>query len=142
MEIEITDFLKDECPRDYSASVAEIGANAGSATWQAATDNSDPLRFMTSPERICAFKAFVLDSGGWDETECEAFTVTELEALFIQWVSGDLREMFFDSFANPIDFSALTDEQWCEAERLASDGTVSGRVFRGDDGRVYFYCGS
>jgi hypothetical protein len=142
MEFDITEFLRDECPRDYSASVAEIGANAGTYTWQAAMENSDPLRYMTSPERIDAFRAFVLDSGGWDETECDAFTVTELEALFIQWVSGVLREMFSDSFDNRVDFSALTDEQWIAAERLAAEGAVSSGIFRGDDGRVYFYCGS
>lgn len=142
MEFDITDFLRDECPMDYSASVAEIGANAGADTWRAAMENGDPLRFMTSPERIDAFRAFVLDSGGWDEAECDAFTIPELEALFIQWVSGDLRDMFFDSRANPVDFSALTDEQWIAAEQLAAEGTVSGLIFRGDNGRVYFYCGS
>jgi hypothetical protein len=142
MDIEITEFLKSECPRDYSASVAEIGDGAGAVTWSAAMENSDPIRFMTTPERINAFRAFVLDSGGWDESECNAFSVRALESLFIQWVSGDLREMFFDSFRNKVDFANMTEAQWQQAESMGESGIVPTRIFRGTDGRVYFYCGT
>jgi len=142
MEFDITEFMQTESPRDYSASVAEIGQSAGPDTWRAAQDNADPLRFMTSPEKIEAFRGFILSSGGWDESECVAFTVRDLESLFIQWVSGDLRSLFFDSFRAPVNFSELTDAQWAEAERLSAEGVCPSTIYRGTDGRVYFYCGS
>ena len=139
MEIDITDFLKTECPRDYSASAFEIGDDAGKCTWQAAVDNADPIRFLTSKDRRDVFRSFLKDSGGWSKDEIESFNVTDLEALMIQWIAGDLRNMFGREL---MDFSELTDEQWFAAEQLQHDGQVSSNIFRGNDGRVYFYIGN
>jgi hypothetical protein len=154
MEIDITQFLIDECPKDYSASAAEIGDNAGACTWRAAVDSADPIRFIVSEHRRDEFRRFLEDSGGWSKDEIEAFNSTDLEALFIQWVSGDLealfiqwvsgdlRDMFEDRSGSTVDFSALTDEQWSDAEQRQHDGKVSQNIYRGDDGRVYFYIGA
>ena len=40
MRINVTRFYLEACPKDYSASVAEIGSNAGQDTWNAAVDDA------------------------------------------------------------------------------------------------------
>lgn len=38
MEINITTFFNNAAPMDYSASIAEIGDDAGPSTWRAANE--------------------------------------------------------------------------------------------------------
>ena len=141
MEINISSFFASEDPRALSASVAEMGESAGRLTWTHAVAQSDPLRYLTTDEAREAFREFVGDSGGWDEEEIRAWPDRELEALFLQWVAGDLREMFGDYGRSEVDYSALTDADWKAAEMRAEKGQASGNIYRGDDGQVYFYAG-
>jgi hypothetical protein len=134
MELNITEFFRAADPFSYSASKAEMGDNAGSATYQAAC-NAD-FQILTTDEQRTAFRAFVAESGGWDEEEINEWSDSELNALCIQWVSGDMRE--------PVGFELgpdTTDEQWQEYERQCEQGQCSGRIYRGTDGQVYFYIG-
>lgn len=129
MEINITKFFTENAaPMDYSASVAEIGANAGRDTWEAAKDDAEFLQFLDTAEKVDAFKSFVRDSGGWDQSEINAWSILELNALFIQWVAGDIRECLeWD-----------VDDVWANYEEMAQAGTVPSRLFKTDDGQVYF----
>lgn len=117
---------------DYSTSVAEIGANAGQDTWEAAKEDAGFFQFLDTQEKVDAFKAFVLDSGGWSKEEISAWSVRELNALFLQWVAGDIRECLeWD-----------VDDVWANYEEMSQAGTVPSRLFRTESGNVYFDIGS
>ncbi len=59
------------------------------------------------------FESYFMGFGAWDAAELAAHTDAECAALMLQFISSDLRE--------------------CD---------VSGRFFRADDGRVFYYYGS
>jgi len=91
MEIDITDFYRNACPKDYSASVAEIGNNAGAYTWRAACDDSEDYFMLDTDEKRIAFREYVRGFGAWSDDEIAAWSDAELNALFIQFVSGAMR---------------------------------------------------
>ena len=137
MELEITEFFNSCAPRDFSASVAEIGADAGPSTWRAAVEESTNSLILDTEEKREAFRDFVRGAGAWSDDEINAWSDIELNALCIQWISGDMRE--------PVGFelSAHTSsEGWAEYEKQSSAGDVSGRLFKGIDGKIYFDIGS
>lgn len=132
MEINITKFYNEACPMDYSASVAEIGVNAGRDTWEAAKEDAPDYNFLDTSEKVDAFKSFALDSGGWDQEEIDAWTSIESNALFLQWVAGDIRECLeWD-----------VDDVWVNYQEMAEAGTVPSRLFKAEDGQVYFDIGN
>lgn len=132
MDINITRFYSEACPMDYSASVAEIGADAGLSTWQAAKDDADEWNFLDNDEKREAFRSFVQSSGGWDADEIAAWSEQELNALFIQWIAGDIRECLEWDVPNV----------WENYREMAEAGQVSSNLYQGDDGQVYFYIGN
>lgn len=137
MELDITDFFNACAPMDYSASIAEIGQNAGADTWRAACEDSPNHVILDNDAKRAAFRAFVRDAGAWSDSEIASWSDTELNALCIQWIAGDMRE--------PVGFELSADstpEQWAEYQEQSEVGTVSGRLFKSDSGRVYFYIGS
>lgn len=130
MELDITTFVMQAAPMDYSASVAEIGANAGRDTWNAACEDSEDYMILDSEDKREAFRSFVLSSGGWDANEIAAWSDNELNALCIQWIAGDMREADMSS--------DWTDAQW---EDYYADENSRHSIYRGIDGKVYFYIG-
>ena len=137
MELDITDFFNDCAPMDYSASVAEIGRTAGPDTWRAACEDAPEYNILDTDEKRAAFRSFVRESGGWTDDEINAWSDVELNALCIQWISGDMRE--------PVGFeltASSTREQWADYQAQAEAGQVSGRLFKADDERVFFYIGN
>ena len=131
MEINITRFFNEAAPMDYSASVAEIGANAGSDTWNAANDDADTWNMLDDADKLDAMRSWIKSSGGWSAEEIAAFSDKDLNALFIQFVSGDIRECLeWD-----------VPDVWAHYQELAEQGTVSSNLFKATDGQVYFYLG-
>jgi hypothetical protein len=126
MEINISRlFQSDEySPMDYSASVAEIGNNAGKITWQNAMEESEETVFLDSPDKLDAFRDYIQGFGAWSEEEISAWNATECNALFLQLVSGDIKEADLD----------LDNPNWEEYE--------AGNIFLGIDGEIYYYIGS
>jgi len=192
-EIEITQLLETDM-FEFSHSAAEGGENAGRDTWNAALNGPRPL--LTTPEQFENFRDFVKDSGGWTEEEITTWNENELQALFLQWVAGDIREapallegVEFeerpDSLAKtlpdmewyfqtkedkekgletgPFDsrheaYKAASDElvgfnrerraeslediDWLEYEAQSSAGQIAGRLFKTDEGKIYFNIGN
>lgn len=91
IELDITEFFNTECPRDYSASVAELGPTAGRDTWQAAVENAPEHHFVNDDNRDDVIAHF-LAYGAWDESELEACSNDELCAMLIQDISSEMRE--------------------------------------------------
>ncbi len=132
MEIDITTFFNTTAPMDYSASAAEIGNDAGRATWQAACDDSDDYMMLASDEKREEFRHYVKGFGAWSEDEIRAWSDQELNALFIQMVSGDMREANLD----------CPEPDWEQYEKDSEAGRVRGNIFKGDDSRIYYYVGN
>lgn len=128
MEINLSSLLSTDMFQ-FSHSVAEGGSNAGRETWQAALAGPRPLLDV---EGVAAFRSWVKDFGAWDAAEIAGWSVNECEALFLQFVAGDVREAGFDSL------ESMTPEDWAEYEAESTAGKVSGNLFRSDSGEVFF----
>lgn len=126
-EINITRFFNEATPKDYSASIAEIGRDAGPATWAAAMEDSNEYPLITEENRE-EFKAYIRGFGAWDDEEIAAMSETALNALCIQMVSGDIREAGLDQ----------ESPNWAQYEADSEAGRVKGNLFKGDDGQIYF----
>lgn len=131
-EINITRFFKEAAPMDYSASVAEIGADAGPSTWRAACEDAPDFNFLDTEDLREDFREHVAEFGAWSRERIAAWTDVELNALFLQMVAGDMRDTGMDA----------DSWDWAEYEKGAERGTWSGRIFRADSGDVYYYIGS
>ena len=93
MEIDITNFFNNAEPFDFSASVAERGENAGRDTWNNAKREGAASPLLTTPEQLDALRSYVKGFGAWDDDEIAAWDDAECNALFIQLISGDMREI-------------------------------------------------
>lgn len=127
MEIDITRFVNDADPFEFSASLAERG---GHETWRNAVAEGESSPLLTTPEQLDALRAYMKGFGAWDDEEIAAWTDAECNAIFIQLISGDMRE------AGNID---LDDFDW---EAYEADDSLSHTIFLGDDGRIYYYLGN
>ncbi len=141
MEIDVTRFVETADACEFSASRMELGDNAGKITWDNAKREAaeSPLLPLDATDE---FNAWVRGFGAWDKEEIESWDATDRNALLIQFISGDLRQL--ESLCAPDDESEgeLYGIDWQKAEALASEGTISGNIYCGDDGRVYFYMGN
>ena len=132
MEINITSLLGMHAPT-LSASQFELGNNAGQITWRASQEQAEKTPILQTENELQAMRDFARASGGWDEDEVNAWTPQGVNALFLQWIAGDVRALGADS---------LEEIDWTEAEELQREGQAPSNLFRADDGRVFFDLGS
>jgi len=138
MEIDITDFAMAAEPFEFAASVAERGQDAGAQTWQNALREASETPLLTTEEQLQALRDHVQGMGFGEDVQ--TYDAQQCNALFIQLISGDLREAGWDdSFPDEFDWQAYQEQ--IEA------GRVSGRFFRCDIkesehfGRIFYYLG-
>lgn len=129
MEIDITDFFNNADAFQFSHSIAEGGKTAGPDTWNAAKREGSEAPLLTTPDQLDALRLYVKDFGAWSAEEIAAWNATECNALFIQLVSGDMREADLDNEPN--------DKAWAEYERRSEEGNCSSNIFRSAD-RIYY----
>ena len=128
MDLNITKVFNAIAPRDYSASVAEIGASAG-----AAIDDSPDFMLLDTDDKREAFKRLVRGYGAWSDAEIAAWSDVELNALLLQMIAADMREG---------DLSAgVTAAGWARYLEASEAGEVSGAIFV-TDGEIYYFLGS
>ena len=126
MEINITSLLETDL-FPFSHSRAEGGQDAGRNTGNAAIEGPRPL--LSTPEETQAFKDWVADFGAWDEQERESWSENEVQALFLQFIAGDVRDTGADS---------LEDMDWQEYEDGCEAGQYSSNLFCTEDGQIFF----
>lgn len=131
MELEITPMFEAMNPRELSASQAELGANAGAITWGNSLEAGKEFAPLKTDDAREAFRVWVRGSGGWSTEEIAAWSDDELNALFVQWIAGDMRDGRLDG----------EEPDWQAYEARAEAGNCASNIYRGDDGRVYFYIG-
>lgn len=138
MEIDVTEFFRNAGMIDYSASAMEIGQDAGRVTWEAACDDSEQFLMLDTDEKREAFRDHIKGFGAWTQQEIESWDDTELNALCMQMVAGDVREA---EKAVELDRDEWTAECWDEYYAIGSEGRISSRLTLGDDGRIYYSLG-
>ena len=135
MEINITRFITDCDPFEFSASRLERGDNAGPETWANAQNEASRAPLLTTPKQLEALRDYVRDFGAWEDDEIAAWSDDKCNALFIQLVSRNMRE----AGLGEVD---LDDFDWEKYERRAEKGNISGNIFRATDGQIYYCLGS
>jgi hypothetical protein len=135
MEIDITDFFKDVDTWEFSGSIATHGPDAGKRTWNAAKGQAAREPLLNTPEALDAMRQWAKETGAWSREEIAAWDDVELNALFIQLVTGEMREAGLED-------QDFEDIDWEAYEARAQEGQISGAIFKGDDGRIYYYLGS
>jgi hypothetical protein len=129
MEIDITPYMTQYDCRQYANSVAESGMqNIGRITWDNAMRHVSADHIVTG-DQLEHTRDWLAEFGAWSEEELAEMSDQEINALLIQFIAGDVREI-----------EAYDD--WEDYEQAADDGQVSGRIYRGDDGKFYFYVGN
>lgn len=132
-ELDITDFFNSINPKYYFASRAEIGQNAGRITWENAVDRAAEYDLLDTEKKVDAFKNHIRGFGAWTDAEISAWSHDELNALFIQLISAEMREGNLHA--------GMSDSEWREYETLVNAGQCSGNIFGGPlstTGRVYY----
>lgn len=126
MEINITHLLETDL-FPFSHSQMEGGENAGQVTWRNALDGPRPL--LSTPEELQHFKDWTAEFGAWNQEEREAWSDNETQALFLQFIAGDVREAGADS---------LDETDWEQYQTDSESGRVSSNLHRSDDGQIYY----
>jgi hypothetical protein len=130
MQINITRFFNEAPVFDFSHSQMEGGPNAGPETWNNAKDAAAESPLLTTPEQLDALREYVKGFGAWDDEEIAAWSDNEVNALFIQLLSGDMREAGLDNEPD--------EDAWKEYESRAEAGQCQSNIYKGDDGEIYY----
>jgi len=124
MEINIT-HLADTGVFKFSHSRAKGGENAGTNTWNAAL--AGPLvNTSPTPEYWQAVRDWIAEFGAWSPGAIKRMNRTELNALLLQFIAGDIREAGANS---------LEEIDW---EVYEAGDNNRGSLYRADNGAFYY----
>lgn len=121
-------------PFDCSNNRATLGDNAGALTGNASCETAAQITLLDTDEKRQEFRDYVAEFGAWTDDEIAAWSDTELNALLLQMIAGDVREAFGDTDCSQWD--------WEEYEKDSQAGRISSNLSHGDNGQVYYYIGS
>ena len=120
--------LKGFSRMQFSASVAELGENAGAKTWNNAKRQASNGPEVMTGDQCELFREDIRAWGAWDKEEINAMSQTELRALFIQHVMVEVRGAGADCIED-IDFDKYEED--------ASAGRLSGFLYKDSAGDVW-----
>ncbi len=92
LELNVTAFVTSANPRDFSGSIATHGKNAAKETYGAALEEAGESPLVSDPKDLEQVRAWLKAFGAWEPEEIAAWSPVELNALLIQYISGDLNE--------------------------------------------------
>lgn len=131
MEIDVTHMVADADDMiELSGSRLEHGCDASRITWNNAQTYAADRPLLTTDDMRDAARAHFREYGAWSADEIAAWSDNELQAITCQDVAAAIREM------------EVTNGDYDEYMRLCESGTLSGRLYKGDNGRWYFYLGT
>ena len=131
MEINITPLKEMEAPM-LSASNFKMGTGAGKITWDNCMLEVKTHYLINTPSKRIALRDHIRGFGAWDDEEIDNWDANELNAFFLQMIAGDIREAGYDY---------LEDIDWIDYQEQVEDGTISGLMFKADDGDIYYHVG-
>ena len=126
MKIDITDLISEDLGM-FSGSAAELGDNAGQITWRNALEYVTGNPIVPNAD---AARDYFESFGAWSADELKAMSDQEINALALQFIAGDVRE---------IEGKCADDNgeiDWQEYGELASAGQLPGAYYA-YNGRVY-----
>lgn len=129
MIFDITQMVadSDDMPM-LSGSAFELGDNAGSITWENSLDYAQKYPLLRTPESIQEAKYYFKDMGAWSKDEIDTWSDLTVQALLIQFVAGQIREL--ENYDNETAYFIAQ-----------ADGKVSGNLYRDDDNKWFIYVG-
>ena len=123
MEIDITRFVTEADPYEFSASIAERGDNAGPETWRNAVAEGESSPLLTTPEQLDALRAYMKGFGAWDDEEIAAWVKKEGIERSPQEIEEWNKTVSSNNYADKPD-----KKGWLEGENkrlgLDKDGTL------------------
>lgn len=140
MEIDVTDFVTNEDPAEFSASREELGQDAARITWRNAMDYAAKAPMLTTEDQIEALRDDARRSGGWEPAEIATWSDQHCNALFVQMVAAEMREAHMQA-------GDLESFIWEGYEADIAAGRVAGLLYRGDVpdsegyGRIFYWLG-
>ena len=139
MEINVTKIVRETTNNalQFSASRAEIGEKAGEITWSNALNHAMDKEFELSKEELADWLEFLPGYGAWDDEEIAGWSGDEATALFIQFVSGDVRSLEWRLGEQDASLEDHTEGQF----RAATENE-GGSLFRSDSGKWFYYVGN
>jgi hypothetical protein len=132
MEIKL-DSLLDFNLWTLSHSAFEGGQNSGENYWHASMQAAEDFELLDAEEKLQAMRDYAGSFGAWTKEQINKWDSQQLNALFLQWIAGDCRELGADR---------LSEIDWEEAEELQKSGNAPSNLFQGTDGSIYFYLGN
>ena len=125
-ELDVTHMVEDGDWMPYlSGSVAELGDRAGALTWENSQKYAEDKPLLLA-ENMDDAREYFADMGFGDDAR--KWSEAETQATMVQDVATNIRELkMFETY-----------EEYSEA---ANKGQVSGRLFKGENNRWYFYVG-
>ncbi len=137
MNLNITKFFTADVDySDISGSRMEHGDDASRITWNNAKAAAPEFNFLDTDDKLDAMRAH-LKKMGFSEAD-EEHDSEELNALLLQCIAGDIRDVCSDSWPGSRDW-------WEEYEKGSEAGRYAGRMYRAgmnpDGGDVYYYLG-
>ncbi len=88
---------------------------------------------LDTEDKLDAMRDHLAGYGAWEREEIDSWDGDKLESMLIQEIAAKLREAGFN---DPDSFDAA------EMNRQLEAGRVSGCLYPGEDGRVYFHLGA
>lgn len=133
MEIDVTDYVLGTEHADISASIAEKGQNAARLTWDVAKAETAARPLLKTPAEVESAADWLAGFGAdWNLSDPAG-----VQALFAQFVSGDVREAQSLHYAE----DQPGEIDWPEYRKDQEEGRCSGYLFLGAGDRIYFQIG-
>lgn len=124
LELNITDFYNTEDPQNYSDSIANSGQNnISTITWNNAKKCEHDFISPLPETEIQEIRDFFASFGAWETEEVNNWSAQELNALLIQFISGDIQKQ--------------TDENG----NLYTDEQVGNTIYGDETGQIWFLLG-
>jgi hypothetical protein len=131
VEINITEYFMNGNHWMNSNSVANLGYNAATTTWNCAKEESLGFFFITDDNKE-EIKEYFKGFGAWEREEIGAWSDIELNALLLQLISGDINELeYYDTGEGETDWQAV--------EAAQGAGQISSNLTRTDNNEFYYY---
>jgi hypothetical protein len=133
LELKITKYFEENDPYYMSGSVANLGSNAGSITWNNSLSASDGA-LLTSDEDCQETRDWIRSFGAWSDDEINSWTKTELEALILQDAASRINEIveIYEMDYECEDLSLVEIVEVVSTDEDYRD-SLSGNVFVNDD---------
>ena len=130
MELDVTHMVAEaDSMIMLSGSRLEHGPDAGKITFDNSVAFAKELPLLKDDRARDEARTHFAEYGAWSMEEIDAWSEDELQGVMAQEVANAIREM-----------EAAKD--YDDYVRLCEAGSLSSNLYRGDDGRWYYYLGT